>query len=111
MEKVIIINSETLGHGSEELGKRLLGAFLRKVWSKEEKPDTIILYNSGVKIAAEGSEVLDAVTGLQESGVDILACGTCVEYYKLGSSLKAARISNMDEISSIILNTNDIVTL
>lgn len=111
MGKVIIINSESFGSGSEELGKKLMGAFLRKVWAKEEKPDTIILYNSGVKIAAEGSSILDVATGLLEAGVDILACGTCVEYYNLEDSLKAARISDMEEISSIILSSKNIVTL
>lgn len=111
MDKVILINSEYMGNGSDELGKILMGSFLRKVWANENKPDTIILYNSGVKIAAEGSAVLDAITGLLEAGVDILACGTCVEYYKLGDSIKAARVSNMEEISSIILNSNSVVTL
>src|SRR6056297_3311682 len=99
MEKVIIINDESFGKGSEELGKKLMGAFLRKIWSKEEKPEKIILYNSGVKIAAKGSYVLDAVNGLFESGVDILACGTCVEHFGLENSLEAARLSNMDEIA------------
>ena len=111
MDKVIIINNESFGNGSEELGKKLMGAFLRKVWAKDGKPDTIILYNSGVKIAAEGSPVLDAVTGLMEAGVDILACGTCVEFFKLENAIKAGRISNMDEISSVILNAKSVVTL
>ncbi|MFZ7102507.1 MAG: sulfurtransferase-like selenium metabolism protein YedF [Peptococcaceae bacterium] len=111
MDKVIIINSESFGHGSEELGKKLMGAFLRKIWAGEDKPAAIILYNSGVKIAAAGSYVLDAVTGLMEAGVDIIACGTCVEYFKLEDSLQAARISNMEEISAIMLAAKSVVTL
>jgi len=111
MNKVIIINDESFGKGSEELGKKLMGAFLRKIWAKEEKPEKIVLYNSGVKIAAQGSFVLDAVNGLFESGVDILACGTCVEHFELKDSLQAARITNMDEIASIILKSKNIVTI
>ncbi|PKM96088.1 MAG: sulfurtransferase-like selenium metabolism protein YedF [Firmicutes bacterium HGW-Firmicutes-1] len=111
MDRVIIINSESFGSGDEVLGKKLMGAFLRKVWASPNKPETIILYNSAVKIAATGSEVLDAVNGLFEAGVDILACGTCVSHFKLEKSLKAARVSNMDEIADIMLTAKTIVTV
>jgi len=110
MKKTIIINSETFGSGSEELGKRLMGSFFRKLCMLESKPDTIIFYNSGVKLLAKGSSVLDAVDTLFNAGVDILACGTCVTYYKLNDKLIAGRVSNMQEIASILLDSESVIT-
>lgn len=111
MDRVIIINNEGLGHGDRELGLKLMGAFLRKVWASPDKPQAILLYNSGVRLAAKGSEALGAMMGLYEAGVDILACGTCVEHYGLKEGMQAARISNMEEIASIILTGNHVVTV
>lgn len=111
MKKVIIINSDSLGRGDEALGQRLMGAFLRKLWAREEKPDAIIFYNSGVKLMAKGSAVLDALDGLYGSGVDILACGTCVEYYNLGNDIQVGRVSNMEEIVSILMKAESVVTV
>lgn len=111
MDRVLIINNEGLGQGDVELGKKLMGAFVRKVWASPDKPEAILLYNSGVKLAAKGSEALGAMAGLYEAGVDILACGTCVEHYGLKDQMAAARISNMEEIASIILTGTHIVTV
>ena len=111
MKKVIIINSESLGRGDEGLGQRLMGAFLRKLWAREEKPDAIICYNSGVKLMAKGSTVLDAMDGLSGAGVDILACGTCVERYNLMNDIQIGRVSNMEEIASILMTAESVVTV
>lgn len=111
MDRVIIINNEELGHGDRELGMKLMGALLRKVWASPDKPQAILLYNSGVRLASNGSEALGAMVGLYEAGVDILACGTCVEHYGLKDQMVAARISNMEEIASIILTGTNIVTV
>ncbi len=111
MEKIIIINDESFGRGDEALGKRLMGAFLRKIWASPVKPETIILYNSGVKLAAMGSEVLDAMNGLHEAGIDILACGTCIDHFGLKDDLVAARISNMEEIVGFMMKKDRVLTI
>jgi hypothetical protein len=91
--------------------KRLMGAFLRKLWAREEKPDAIICYNSGVKLMAKGSSVLDAMDGLYSAGVDILACGTCVEFYNLANDIQVGRISNMEEIALLLMTAESVVTV
>lgn len=110
MKRIIVVNSETLGGGSEELGERLMGSFLRKLCLLESKPDTIIFYNSGVKLLAKGSSVLDALDALFNAGVDIMACGTCVTYYELNDRLVVGRVSNMQEITTILLGSQSVIT-
>lgn len=111
MKKVIILNSEFMGKGDDILGLRLMGSFLRKLWAREDKPDVIVCYNSGVKLMAKGSSVLDALAGLQEAGVEILACGTCMGFYNLTDDIAAGRISDMEEIVSILLTADSVVTV
>ena len=110
MKKTIIINSEIFGSGSEELGEKLMSSFFRKLCMLESKPDTIIFYNSGVKLLSKGSSVLDALDTLFNAGVDILACGTCVAYYKLNDKLIVGRVSNMQEIATILLDSESVIT-
>ena len=76
-----------------------------------EETDAIILYNSAVKLIADGSEVLDAMDGLYSSGADILACGTCVDFYNLKNSIKTGRVSNMEEICSLLMQAEKVITI
>lgn len=111
MDRVIVINSHIFGRGDEELGKKLMGAFLKKIWVRVDKPDAILFYNSGVKLIARGSHVLDVLTGLQETGVELLACGTCIDFYELRDKMMVGRISNMEEISSTMMEANSVITI
>ncbi len=111
MRKTLIINSEFMGHGSEELGRQLIGSFLRKLWGMDNKPEKILFYNSGVKLLARGSSVLEALDGLQQAGVDLIACGTCVTYFDLKNRIMVGRVSSMDEIASCIVSNRATVTI
>ena len=59
----IILHSETLGKGNDELGKTIRMLFLRSLWASDKKPDTIIFYNSAVHLMTDKSSVLDALLG------------------------------------------------
>lgn len=109
--QVIVINSDSLGNGDANVGKTLLGTFLRKVLASPMKPDVIVFYNSGVKLLTRQSYFLDILDALERSGVELLACGTCVFKVCGQRSLVVGRISNMDEISDILLNAAKVVTL
>ncbi|MHC1750076.1 MAG: hypothetical protein AB9856_17540 [Cellulosilyticaceae bacterium] len=110
-QRVIIINSETLGQGDEGVGYTLLGVFLRKVLASIEKPEVIIFYNSGVKLLAQSSHFLDVLEALEASGVELLACGTCVYKVCGQHSLTVGRISNMGEITDVLLSAQTVITL
>jgi len=109
--KVVIINSDSLGQGDPKVGHTLLGVFLRKVLASLNKPDAIIFYNSGVKLLTKGSYYTDILQALEEQGVELLACGTCVYKVCGQRSLLAGRISNMDEITEILLQAENSITL
>ena len=107
----VIINNEFFGHGDNELGAKLMGSFLRKLSAEANKPKEIVFYNSGVKLLAEGSPVLDAMDLLANVGIDLIACGTCVSHFNLQDKLKAGRVSDMATIVSILANSGKVITV
>lgn len=108
---VVIINSDTLGRGDESVGQTLLGTFLRKLLANPNKPDAIIFYNSAVTLLTRQSYFLDVLDGLESSGVELLACGTCVFKVCGQKSLAVGRISNMDEIADVLITATKVITL
>jgi selenium metabolism protein YedF len=111
MEKVVVINSDKMGEGDEKLGGRLMGNFLKTLLSAEKKPQMLVLYNSGVKLAAQGSPVLEILQSLENLGVQIISCGTCVNFYGFSDLIQAGRVSNMQEIVGVLTEAENIVTL
>lgn len=105
------MNSDTLGRGDESVGQTLLGTFLRKMLARPEKPDAIVFYNSAVKLLTRHSYYLDVLDALEKSGVELLACGTCVYKVCGQQSLAVGRISNMDEITDLIIGAEKVTTL
>ncbi len=93
--KVILIQSEFLGRGDEQLGKLLMSNFLRLLAESPEKPASLVFWNTGVKLVAEGSWALAHLKKLEEQGVEILACTTCLEYFDLVDKLKVGKPTTM----------------
>jgi len=110
-KNVIIINSDTLGRGDEGVGQTLLGTFLRKLLANPDKPDAIIFYNSAVRLLTRQSYFLDVLDGLESSGVELLACGTCVYKVCGQHGLSVGRISNMEEITDVLVGACKVITL
>ncbi len=108
---VIVINSETLGRGEEGVGRSLLGTCLRKILANPYKPSAIVFYNSGVRLLTRQSYFLDILDALERSGVELLACGTCVYQVCGQHSLAVGRISNMDEITDVLIRASKVITL
>jgi len=108
---VVVVHGETMGSGSEELGTVLMAAFLRKVAASHVAPERIIFYNAGVKLLAEGSPARDAIEHLASSGVDLVACGTCVEFFGLRDAMKAGRIGSMEGIVADLMRADKVVTV
>jgi selenium metabolism protein YedF len=111
MEKVILVNSDKIGQGDEELGGILMKNFLAKLITAELKPRMIVLYNSAVKLAAKGSEVMESLHSLENVGVEIICCGTCINVYGLAGQMEAGRVTNMPEIVRVLTEAQTTVTL
>ncbi len=95
---VVSIQRNRLGDGDEELGKILIKAFVNTLPENSILPKTIIFLNSGIFLALNDSPVIDSLKKLEQSGVEILSCGTCLDFYKKKDELGVGRVSNMYDI-------------
>jgi selenium metabolism protein YedF len=108
---VLVVSADSMGRGNEELGQILIRSFFHTLGEVEPRPDQIILFNTGVRLACRGSEVLEDLCALEANGIEILACGTCLGYFELKDKLAAGRVSNMYDIAEAILGAGKVVNL
>lgn len=95
---VVVLSSNLMGHGEQELGKVLMKGFVFALTQQDRLPETVLLYNTGAYLSCEGSDNLEDLKALEAQGVEILTCGTCLNYYGLGDKLKVGSVTNMYEI-------------
>jgi selenium metabolism protein YedF len=107
----IFIGSGVLGRGDDSLGKILIRAFFPTLLESKPRPNTLIFMNSGVKLTVEGSEVLDSLKEIEKEGIEILICGTCLDFFNIKGRIKVGKISNMFEIVNTMLSSDKIVTI
>lgn len=96
---VVVIDSLEMGKGSEELGKTLMKGFIYAITQQDELPKTLLFYNSGANLTCEGSPALEDLKSLEAQGVEILTCGTCLNFYGLTEKLQVGEVSNMYTIA------------
>jgi peroxiredoxin family protein len=83
--------------------------FLKTLLDLEPTSFRLILINSEVRLASEGSEVLDTLRNLSEQGVEILSCETCLDFYGLKERVKVGAISNTYEIVQSLLEADRLI--
>lgn len=92
---VYVFDSDTMGSGSDELGRTLIKGFIYAVSQLPQPPECCIFYNSGAKLTAEGSASLEDLRELEERGTEILTCGTCANFFDLGEKIQVGSVTNM----------------
>jgi len=106
---VVFFASATVGHGDDDLGRLLMVAFVKALKSLSPRPKTLVFMNGGVKLTAEGSELVAALAELEAEGAELLVCGTCLDFFKLKEKLRAGKVSNMFEIASRLVAADHVV--
>lgn len=92
---VIVIGNNKLGHGDDKLGASLMKSYIYALTESENKPNTLLFLNGGVKLTTEGSEVIESLKILENLGAEIMSCGTCLDFYGLKEKLLIGNVTNM----------------
>jgi selenium metabolism protein YedF len=108
---VLAVSSDGMGRGDDELGRLLLRNHLHVLTEVHPKPDVLIFYNGGVKLAAEGSPALEDLRLLVDQGVQVLLCGTCIGHFELQDKVAVGEVSNMYAITETMLQADKVVNL
>lgn len=110
-DTTFILASETVGHGEQELGHTLMKMFLNALADAPQPPARLLLMNSGVKMVAEGTDFVPALSNLACLGTEILVCGTCLDYYGLREKMAVGTVSNMQEIAEAMASASNTVSI
>ena len=95
---VVVVSSDRMGTGNDELGKVLIKGFIFAVTQLDTLPKAMLFYNGGVTLTTEGSPALEDLKSLEAQGVEIMSCGTCLDYYGLKDKLAVGSVTNMYNI-------------
>ena len=106
---VVVVAADHMGEGQGELGKNLLKAFLYALSQQERLPKTLLFYNGGASLTCQGSLSLEDLQSMAERGVEILTCGTCLNFYGLTEKLRIGTVTNMYVIAEKMLNAGNVV--
>lgn len=91
----IVVASNLLGNGDSNLGEVLMKSYIYSLSENMVLPKNLIFINSGVKLVCEGSRVIDSLISMKEKGVNIISCGTCLNFYGLNEKLLIGDVGNM----------------
>lgn len=106
---VVLLSSSEFGSGDERLGQILMRALVKTLYDVVPRPTAIIFVNAGVELTTEGSELIEDIRKLEQDGVQIFSCGTCLDFYHLKEKLRVGKVSNMFEIVSLLVSADRVV--
>jgi selenium metabolism protein YedF len=108
---VIAIGKNTLGAGNDELGAILMKGFIYSLTELDTPPETLLFFNSGVRLSTEGSSAIGDLKTLEAKGTVISSCGTCLDFYKLKDQLAVGNVTNMYAIVSAMAGAAKLINL
>ena len=108
---VVLISSDSMGRGSEELGRILIKGFIYSLTQLNPLPEAVLFINGGARLTTEGANTVPDLKTLEEKGTGIYTCGTCANYYKLTESLAVGSIVDMLQIVSRLAKASVVITV
>ena len=95
---MVMCTTDRIGFGDDDLGLKLMISFIGTL--KEMDPDLwrLVLVNNGVKLTIDGSELLQDLKELEDRGIMILVCGTCLDHFNLLEKKRVGETTNMLDI-------------
>ncbi|OOM14404.1 sulfurtransferase-like selenium metabolism protein YedF [Clostridium saccharobutylicum] len=107
----VFIGKEIIGAGNEKLGKSLMKMYFYTISEGDDLPKSILFMNDGVKVITLNEQAIEHLKDLEEKGVEILVCGTCLNFYGLQEKLTVGKISNMYDITNSMKESSKVITL
>ena len=110
-DTAILITHDGLGQAESELRHLLVRNYLRTLLELGARPKSILFYADGVKLTAEGSPCCDELAALAATGVPLIVCRTCLDYFGLTDRLVVGEIGNMMRIIEEQASSHKVITV
>lgn len=108
---VILVKSNVLGQGDDKLGAMLMQSLLHSFTQMDGEIKSLIFLNSGVLLTTAGSHMLGHIKQLEQGGVEVFSCSTCLEFYGLADKLEVGRVINMCAVAEEMLRAARVIAL
>lgn len=108
---IVLITSDKIGSGSDELGLVLMKNFLKNIKTTAIKPSILIFLNAGINLTTEPTPIINDLKELEATGIRILSCGTCLDYYNAKDKLLVGSTTNMGEIVSLLVTAKHTISI
>jgi len=106
---VVVLGSDRMGSGDDELGAILMKAFVNSLGEQDVLPEHVLCYNGGVKLLLPEASTSQSLAALAERGVDVVACGTCLNFYDIKEKIATGRVGNMFLITELMAGATSLV--
>jgi len=101
---VVVFKSNGLGHTqAQDLKEKLVASFLGLIVDADTLPQAICFYTDGVKLACEGSPVLEALQALESCGT------TCLNYFGLMDEVRVGIPGGMGDIITAMWSADSVL--
>lgn len=107
---LLILKSSGIADSEPDLGAKLMNSFLNVLFESETLPAKIICMGTGIFLTTEGSPVNEILDKFAQNGVEILSCGTCLEYYGRNEKLIVGRQTKMSDTVDAMINYNKVLS-
>lgn len=107
---VVLIAKDAFGEGDRDFSLNLMNVFLQTILQAGHRPQAILLANTGVRLMDPDSSVNKVLSEFKDAGVDVFACGLCVEFYGLKDKIDKAQITNMYAICEYLFSADKIIS-
>ena len=111
MKTVLLFTRNGLGEAPEGLQQTLAVKYLSLLAQEEEKPSQILFYTEGVKLVCKGSLVIGWLRQLEEAGVELIVCSTCLEYFGLSDQVQVGKVGGMPGILEALQKADKVISL
>jgi len=108
---VILITNSGLGNGEKGLREKMMGVFLSTLNTFPQLPGKILFYTDGVKLVVEGAPVIGELKALEEKGVHLIACGTCLDYFGLKDKVAVGEVGGMAAILEAMMEAEKVLSV
>lgn len=108
---VVLVKSNVLGQGDDNLGSILMNSLMYTLTQMDGEIKCLMFLNSGVLLTTSGSPFIEHIRQLERNGVEVLSCGTCLDFYGLTEKLEVGKVGNMYAITEEMLHASKAIVL
>lgn len=108
---MVMVAADRMGSGDDTLGARLMINFIKTLKEMGDALWRLVFVNSGVKLTIDGAGTLEDLKELEEAGVTVLVCGTCLDHFQLLARKQVGQTTNMLDIVTAMQLADKVINI